>query len=42
LIPISKGWNNPIFSEKQEALTKRLPQKELEIIDALWSIGGYL
>jgi hypothetical protein len=42
LIPISKIWNNPIFSEKQEALTKRLPQEELEIIDALWSIGGYL
>jgi hypothetical protein len=42
LIPISKLWNNPSFSEKQEALTKRLPQKELEIIDALWSIGGYL
>jgi hypothetical protein len=42
LIPISKGWNNPIFSEKQEALTKRLPQKELEIIDALWSVGPYL
>jgi hypothetical protein len=42
LIPISKLWNNPIFSEKQEALTKRLPQKELEIIDALWSVGPYL
>jgi hypothetical protein len=42
LIPISKGWNNPSFSEKQEALTKRLPQKELEIIDALWSVGPYL
>jgi hypothetical protein len=42
LIPISKIWNNPIFSEKQEALTKKLPQEELEIIDALWSIGGYL
>jgi hypothetical protein len=42
LIPISKLWNNPIFSEKQEALTKKLPQKELEIIDALWSVGPYL
>jgi hypothetical protein len=42
LIPISKGWNNPSFREKQEELTKRLPQKELEIIDALWSVGPYL
>jgi hypothetical protein len=42
LIPISKGWNNPIFSEKQEALTEILSEEDLGIIDALWSIGGYL
>jgi hypothetical protein len=42
LIPISKLWNNPIFSEKQEALTQILSEEELEIIDALWSVGPYL
>jgi hypothetical protein len=42
LIPISKLWNNPIFSEKQEALTQILSEEDLKIIDALWSIGGYL
>jgi hypothetical protein len=42
LIPISKGWNNPSFSEKQEALTQILSEEDLKIIDALWSIGGYL
>jgi hypothetical protein len=42
LIPISKLWNNPIFSEKQEALTQILSEEDLKIIDALWSVGPYL
>ena len=39
---VSKAWNTPPFKKKQEELTKILPQEDLQKIDALWSIGGYL
>jgi hypothetical protein len=39
---ISRAWNTPPFKKKQEELTKILPQEDLQKIDALWSIGGYL
>lgn len=39
---VSRAWNTPPFKKKQEELTKILPQEDLQKIDALWSIGGYL
>jgi len=39
---VSKAWNNPPFKKKQDELTKILSQEDLQKIDALWSIGGYL
>ena len=39
---VSRAWNTEGFKKKQEELTKILPQEDLQKIDALWSIGGYL
>ena len=39
---VSKAWNNPPFKKKQDELTRILSQEDLQKIDALWSIGGYL
>ena len=39
---VSRAWNNPPFKKKQEELSKILAQEDLQKIDALWSIGGYL
>jgi hypothetical protein len=39
---VSRAWNTPPFKKKQEELTKILTPEDLQKIDALWSIGGYL
>jgi len=39
---VSLVWNTPTFKKKQEELTQILSQEDLQKIDALWSIGGYL
>ena len=39
---ISRVWNTEVFKKKQDELTQILSQEDLQKIDALWSIGGYL
>ena len=39
---VSKAWNTPPFKKKQDELIKILSGEDLQKIDALWSIGGYL
>jgi len=39
---VSRAWNTPPFKKKQDELTKILTEEDLQKIDALWSIGGYL
>jgi len=39
---VSKAWNTPPFKKKQDKLTRILTEEDLQKIDALWSIGGYL
>jgi len=39
---VSLDWNTEVFKKKQDELTQILSQEDLQKIDALWSIGGYL
>ena len=39
---VSRAWNTEGFKKKQDELTKILTEKDLQKIEALWSIGGYL
>ena len=39
---ISRAWNTEPFKKKQDELSRILSQEDLQKIDALWSIGGYL
>ena len=39
---VSRAWNTPPFKKKQDELTRILSAEDLQKIDALWSIGGYL
>ena len=39
---VSRAWNREGFKKKQDELTKILTEEDLQKIDALWSIGGYL
>jgi hypothetical protein len=39
---VSKAWNTEGFKKKQDELTKILTEEDLQKIDALWSIGGYV
>lgn len=39
---VSRPWNTPPLRKKQDELTKILIQDELERIDALWSVDGYI
>jgi len=39
---VSKAWNTEVFKKKQDELIRILSGEDLQKIDALWSIGGYL
>ena len=39
---VSKAWNTEGFKKKQDELIQILTEEDLQKIDALWSIGGYL
>ncbi|NCZ70574.1 MAG: hypothetical protein EBY80_10490 [Actinobacteria bacterium] len=39
---VSRAWNTEGFKKKQDELIQILTEEDLQKIDALWSIGGYL